>query len=320
MTRLMEAANLMQQVTTAPKSIKASSELGISKSIATRWLTSADFYHVKVDISKLPLMAGEILAASESPQHVIIVDLNKNKVNSSATYTPKITVVCGSSMVKAAKAKGVKELECWVGLRAAKVLKIKLPKVVEATIGFNPSPSSPNGIFRLPTPMLRNRSVSFPDLVDFGAPGSELNNPGQFMSMLNIEEALSMYLDHLKEGLWKPISSQWATVPPSLRNATNEAGLIAKDKGLAAFAPLDFVLWQQKQLEAPIKHKYVKGQKLNASKFAFVGDPEDPSTWLFRADSSPAITASLGELKACRYLSKPAKIATIEELRKRSGL
>lgn len=327
MTRLMEAAQQLQQENAVPKSVKASSDLGISKAIASRWLSSSEFHRVKVDIGKLPLLAGEILASGEAPQHVVIIDLNKNKVNCSATYTPKITVVCGASLVKAAKSKGVNQIECWVGNKAAKALKVKLPKVeanlaMLSKLGFNPSPGGENGIFDLqPTNLMRNKSASFPDSTQFGPPGSELNNPGQFMSMLNIEEALRMYLHSLKEGIWKPVSSQWATVPPSLVDATNEAGLIGKEKGLAAgFAPLDFVYWQMKQLEAPVKHKYADGQRLSASKFAFVGEPDDPSTWLFRADSPVAIQASIGEIKSCKYLSKAAKVASLGELRKRSGL
>jgi len=326
----MEAAQILQRENAVPESVKASSDLGISKTIASRWLSSAEFYYVKVPIAKLPLLAGDIIAGKESPQHTIIVDVNKNKVNSSATYTPKITVVCGAGLVKAAKARGVTKLDCWIGVKAAKALKLKLPKVeanlgTVAKLGYNPSPGSPNGVFNLPTNNMKRGA--FPDATDFGAPGSELNNPGQFMSMLNIEEALAMYLHSLKEGIWKPISSQWAVVPPSLVDATNEAGLIAKDKsalvkaaGVETFAPLDFVYWQQQMLGQPVKHKYVGTQKLTASKFAFVGESDDPSTWLFRADSTSAIQASIGEIKACKYLSKAAKVVTLGELRKRSGL
>lgn len=325
MTRLIEAAQIMQYENTVPKLIKASSDLGISKAIAVRWLSSDVFFNMRIAVDKLPLLAGDILAKSDSPSHVVVVDLNKNKVNRSATYTPKVTVVCGADIVRATKEKGSWFINCWVGSKAAKVLKVEFSKELQAGLdslskmGYNPHPTEPGGIFNLPTTMM-HKSASFPDAVDYGAPGSELNNPGQFMSMLNIEEALSMYLNNLKNGIWKPISSQWAVVPPSLTNATNEAGLIAKDKKLQAFSPLDFVYFQQTILNEPVKHKYVNGQKLSASKFAFVGDYDDPSTWLFRADSVDAIKASVRELQACRYLSSKAKQLTIGELNRRNSL
>lgn len=318
--RLLEAANQLVCEKEVPKSIKASSDLGISKAVASRWLSASEFYHIKVSVDKLPLMAGDILAAGEAPKHVVIVDINKNKVNRSVSYTPKITVVCGADIVRSAKKNKVDTIDCWISAKAAKALKLKLPKLA-AAIGFNPNPNTAGGpalgSFNLPrTTALR----TLPDAVDFGPPGSELNNP-QFHSMLNIEEALSMYLSNLKNGIWKPISSQWAVVPPSLRDATNEAGLIAKDKKLAAsFSPLDFVFWQKAQLDAPVKHKYYEGTRLSASKFAFVGDTDDPSTWLFRADSLPAIQTAIADLKACAYINKKAKQLTLMELKKRSGL
>lgn len=312
MTRLMEAAqNLEQQKKVVQKSFMASGDLGISKPSAARWISSDMFYYVKVAVDKLPLMAGEILASGDAPKHIVVIDINKNKINQSAMYTPKIAVLCGADIVRGAKRQGTTLLDCWVGAKAMKVLKLKI------AAGCNPSPNGPAlGSFNYPSTM-RNTSPNFPDAVDYGPAGSELNNP-QFMSMLNIEEALLMYLGNLKNGIWKPISSQWAIVPPSLRNATNEAGLIAKDKKIQAFAPLDFVLWQQEQLKH--KYKYVGTEKLTASRFAFVGDVDDQSTWLFRADSMDSIKASAIELKACSYLSKPAKIATIAELKKRAGI
>lgn len=312
--RLIEAAKQLELEGETSKSLMASSDLGISKAAAVRWLSSDEFYNMKIAVNKLPLMAGEILAEGDGPRHIVIVDINKNKVNRAASFIPKVTVVCGADLVRIAKKKAEKDIDCWISAKAAKALKLKLPKI-EATLGFNPNPSTAGGpalgSFRLP------RTMNIPTAVNYGAPGSELNNP-QFMSMLNIEEALSMYLGNLKNGIWKPISSQWAVVPPSLTNATNEAGLIAKNKKLQAFSPLDFVYWQQSVLEAPVKHKHIDGQRLTASRFAFVGDTDDPSTWLFRADSKEAIAKSENDLKACAYLSKRAKQLTSFELRKRS--
>lgn len=318
MTRLFEAAKQLEQEKEVQKSIMASSDLGISKALAQRWISSDVFYHMKVAVDKLPLLAGELIAGAEAPKHSVIVDLNKNKINQSATYTPKVTVICGADIVRAAKKKGITTIDCWIGAKAAKALKLKATGLGQ--LGYNPSPNGPAlGSFNLPTTM-KNTSPFFPDFVDYGPAGSELNNP-QFMSMLNIEEALSMYLSNLKNGIWKPVSSQWATIPPSLVNATKEASIIVKEKKLAAsFAPIDFVLWQETQLKAPVKHKYDGNIKLSASKFAFVGDTDDPSTWLFRADSLDAIKASASQLKDCKYLSKQTKMAIIAELKKRSGL
>jgi hypothetical protein len=318
--RLLEAAKQLDCEKEVPKSIMASSDLGISKAVAVRWLSADEFFHMKVDVDKLPLMAGDILASGEAPKHLVIVDINKNKVNRSASYLPKVTVICGADIVRGAKKNKTVSIDCWISAKAAKCLKLKLPKM-QAAIGFNPNPiTAPNGATGGLTFKFMKTGMNFPDAGNYGAPGSELNNP-QFMSMLNIEEALSMYLSNLKNGIWKPISSQWTVVPPSLRDATNEAGLIAKDKKLAAsFVPMDFVLWQKTVLDAPVKHKYVDGVRLSASKFAFVGDVDDPSTWLFRADSLPAIKNALVELKACAYISTKAKALTLLELKKRSGL
>lgn len=326
MTRLIEAAQSLKNNVVVEKSVMASGELGISKSVAVRWLSSNEFYHVEINVDKLPLSTGDMIASADAPKHMIIVDINKNKVNPRASiYVPKVSVVCGGELVRGAKKKGTQLIHCWIGAKAAKALKIKLPKISAnlaqlSKAGFNPHQNGPAlGTVSLPTNAMNNVSMSFPDFRNFGAPGSELNNP-QFMSMLNIEEALDMYLGNLKDGIWKPISSQWTLVPPSLIDATNEAGLIAKDRKLAAstFSPIDFVYWQQHVLNQSIKHKIVNGSKLSASKFAFVGDDEDPSTWLFRADSLPAIRASIDQVKACKYLSKEAKLATLGELKRRS--
>ncbi len=320
MNRIMQAAHNLQQEKAAPTTIMASCDFGMKDSTVQLWLVSDKFFKAIVPISKLPMLAGEILAAGDAPAHTIIVDVNKNKINRSLSYVPKIAVICGSSMIQKAKDKGEVTINCWVGVKAAKALGLTVPKL-EATLGYNPGPTPPNGIFHLPSTAMSNRSVSFPDFTDYGALGSELNNPTQFMSMLNIHEALSMYLNNLKNGIWKPVSSQWATVPLSLKDATNEAGLIAKEKGVFAsvstFSPLDFVKWQKHVLESPVKFKHVGKERLSASKFAFVGDSDDPSTWLFRADSKEAIQASAKEVVRNKQISVAAKKATMAVLKKR---
>lgn len=283
MATSLEAAAM--ELHTAPEqTIKQKNELGLPKSVTQKWLASEEFFKVNVRLSKLPTLYGEIYADGKTSNTQIIIDLNINKVNkASGGYVPKVTIVAGSMLVKNAKQNEVHELSCWVGRRAAKHLGVDISKHLEkiaaaATIavapGFNPSPVHP-----FPSPakggFTQPAGAQFFDARHYGAMGSELNNPGRFNSMSNITEALSMYLSDLKNGKWKPVSSQWATVPAKLVDATNEAGLIAKERGLQAFSPMDFVRWQVHELGAEVKRK----NGLTASKYQEIGDPDDPSTW-----------------------------------------
>lgn len=274
-TPLLTAAS--QLVRVASKTYKSKNELGISKVALDRWITSDEFYHVKVPVDKLPLLYGDLLASAEVDAVAVIVDVNKNRVNKAAHgYVPKVAIVAGAELVRKAKEKDIVSIDCWLGKKAARLMKIHVSKPIDVT-AFAMCPESAPGIAQ---GSISAPSATHGDGINFGPPGNALHHPEwQFMSMQNVQEALSMYISSLKDGSWKPISSQWALVPPSLVNATNEAGIIARERGMQAFAPLDFVFWQKSRLSASVKSKRVNGKELTASKFKKVVDEDDPSTW-----------------------------------------
>jgi hypothetical protein len=360
-------------------------ELGLPKESAN-WIESREFFRLKVPIDKIPLVGGEVFASADNTKKIII-DKNVHKVGSTAKgYTPKVLVLCGSALVASAKEADHFTIDCWVGERALKYMKLdvracaafpgsvadlsqalngllkqgngqkdyayirdiypalgyfvysknnkllkqaystnmvtlKISFTGPATQVYESYVTKPSQLTAGTTPVPNNPSdqhfnsaeggfgtkagLLFSDYRDNGAVGSELNS--NFMSMMNIDEALSMYLDDLKDGVWKPVSSQWATVPPSLVDATNEASLLAKDKGLQSFAPLDFVKWQQKILASSADVKRVGDLLVKRSKFAYVGDPDDPSTWLLACATKETIKASLKQLKDISFIPRTEK-------------
>jgi hypothetical protein len=85
------------------------------------------------------------------------------------------------------------------------------------------------------------------DSTHFGPSNSFLNNP-QMYEDSDVEDALDVYLHQLKEGIWKPVSSQWAPVPQPYIAITNRMKACAQKYKLKSFIPQDFVSWYKYQI------------------------------------------------------------------------
>lgn len=127
------------------------------------------------------------------------------------------------------------------------------------------------------------KDTTFADIiVDYGAPGSEANNP-MYKLMLNVEDALAQYQIEKTDGIHKVIYTPYAAVPPGLINAGREARIAASCAGVAldSFSVMDFLRWQNTKMsiKSSVRTKRVDGKDLPMSAFAKVGDPADISTW-----------------------------------------
>lgn len=142
---------------------------------------------------------------------------------------------------------------------------------------------------------------------NFGAPGSELNNPSIRM-MLNVEEALQQYLAFLKNGFHKPVGLAGLQTPPSLVNAQREVKLAVKAASNVPenFSTMDFLKWQTKMLgkKSVEQFKLDAGATLVASDYAYVGDPRDISTWHLPINSQESVVASMRAAKNCSAVPK----------------
>lgn len=128
--------------------------------------------------------------------------------------------------------------------------------------------------------------------------GSELSQP-ELKTMLNVHEALSIFLTVLKDGMKGPLQQMFqpVTIPTDkfLINACREAEIAAKEAHRKINVH-DFVNWQHNTLTkkgTPTKYG------LAASAYAYIGDRYDISTWHLRADSPEEIKKSIHKVMEC---------------------
>ena len=157
-------------------------------------------------------------------------------------------------------------------------------------------------------PLGMNRGTGITEigtLTNYGAPNSEYANP-PLKTMMNIEEALRVYLAMIADGTHKPLPPMFdpsSTITASrYPNEYREAEIAARSIG-ETISVIDFMRWQNKQLAASAPTKC----GLSASAFAYIGDPKDISTWHYQCNSLEAIEASLDELDSTSYVPKEAK-------------
>lgn len=330
---------IKQQALTKPRIIqfvKASSDLGLTSEERKRWLSSEEFFLMRVPLSRLSLNYGEIFAETEVPKNIVIVDLNKNKIGrTGGGYTPKTVLLAGAEIIRAAKAKEEFFFNCWVGKKSIKALGLtikadhqigsnelagelrkligdKFPKqyayivevypfenymiynldgetykqcykcdTVSRKVSLDGTPCRVFTQYKTATDMASQGvyddhindepdGAGFPsakrvaerrslaDGKDFGAPTSYLNNPNMYDDLLNVEEALDIYLRHIKESIWRPISSQWAPIPEGNQQLATRAKHAAIKAGVKDFSAADFVQWTR-----GVKAAKAKGQKVD---------------------------------------------------------
>lgn len=255
---------------------------------------SARFVYAKVDLTKLPMLAvGD-------PDGPLVIDVNASGLRKTKSgFMPRIIIMSGSEKARVAKKSGSMTCQAWLG---EKIIRHKELKSCAVTDGGSASLSdvllnSPSGDKAIIQEKLLDKPNSAGptlggfttgqtyggfDVRNYGAPGSELNNP-MMKTMLNVEEALAMYQNESAIGVHKVVFSPYAAVPPGLINAGREAKIAAESAGvdLAKFSVMDFLKWQHNKimLKAAQQRKNINGRELEASQFAYVGDVHDISTW-----------------------------------------
>jgi hypothetical protein len=144
--------------------------------------------------------------------------------------------------------------------------------------------------------------------------GSELARP-ELRTMLNVREALSIFLTLLKDGMKGPMQNSFSPVviPTDrfLMNACSEAEIAIKESRRKVNT-LDFVNWQHNTL-SQIKTQTKYG--MLASAYGYVGDPTDISTWHLLANSEKTIRHSLKHVMCCDGVPDKKKVAIREKLK-----
>jgi hypothetical protein len=117
--------------------------------------------------------------------------------------------------------------------------------------------------------------------------------------MLNVREALAIFLNLLKSGMKGPMTHSWSPVMIAtdrfLINACSEAEVAAK-MAHKKIDTLAFVRWQHDTLTQkgpPTKYG------LYASAYAYVGDSKDISTWFLQSDTKDEVKKSLRLVMQC---------------------
>lgn len=303
------------------KFMRAASDLGISAAALERWITSEEFFLMRVPVSRLSIHYGEIFAAKDvSSKGMIVIDVNKRKVGKTGSgFVPKAIVYAGIDHIAKIKKTDTIWANCWVGRDAMKALGLrlkddmaidgelpnKLTKLVRAqypnqfsylveitasSVTFSVDgdkyrqtysatnknalglylTGEPSRLFaQEPAQVVRQGAGAVPghqvgwtqgapnqirlksdDLPDvdgtyFGPKGNTLNNLVLQDDLSNIENTLDQYLYHLRDGSWKPVSSQWATIPLEYAGTASRVKLAASQMGIKNFAVMDFYHWQR---------------------------------------------------------------------------
>lgn len=270
-----------------PSLVKTAQQMSLAAS------ASKEFHLVSIASNLLPALFAKT-ASNEGP---IIVDKNKDKLGRlDCGFVPKLIVVSGIDAFKEMRRERKPTVQVWAGRDILKALKVKphniAPVVAAGPVTKDYVMDRPNqaapalGSFNGP-----NLGM-VPDFTTYGAPGSEANNP-MMKTMLNVEEALRMYVAGVVNGEHKPIMSPMAVVPPHLVNAAKEARIAASEfsKIPFDFSVMDFIHWQNKQLS--VRQSLMTKNNLFASSYAYVGDDADPSTWLLDISTPKKIDVAL---------------------------
>lgn len=175
-----------------------------------------------------------------------------------------------------------------------------------------------HGGYKGPTDMMQP-GIGGVDFVHYGAPNSELNNPGLRL-MDNVEEALGMYLQYVRDGIHEPVGKMGLVAPPLYMNAAAETRIALKahpEVNENNFSTSDFLMWQNKTLriKANAQTKVVNGDRLTSADFAYVGDPQDISTWHLPIASKAQIEQSLRASSTCSAVPKFERDEVRQKLR-----
>lgn len=128
----------------------------------------------------------------------------------------------------------------------------------------------------------------------------------------NILEAVSMYLNYTRQSgaaIRTPMRPSF--YPVNLSPAHKIAAALAK-QGIDVF---DFARWSA---EAQTKHtkKIGTGEDLHHSKFAYVGDKNDPSTWHLPIHDAKHARLALGRVNQTKGIPSSAKAGVLAKIRR----
>jgi len=289
--------------------VKTKSELLIEAASSKH---SSKFVLASVDLTKVPL------CATGDDQGPLVIDINASGLRKTKSgFTPRIIIMSGADKIRAAKKNGAVTCSAWVGTKIIGHKKISIlagevdPKslldkaMLQESLLDRPNNGPTQGEVPATVP-----TVGGFDVRNYGAPGSELNNPALRL-MLNVEEALSMYRTETAKGIHKVTYTPYTPLPMNLVNAGREARIAAMSAGLdlEKFSIMDFLRWQDKKctMRAAEQYKLVGTRELTASEFAYVGDHHDTSTWHCPLDTIAAASESLTALRNNRSVPKEDK-------------
>src|ERR1700761_4186146 len=194
------------------------------------------FDFVRIDVLKVPTLSAGI------DDGELVIDLNVDRLRqTSAGFIPKLVILSGAERLRAAKRMGASSCNAWVGKKVFGKHKIlsseSIPKadIAAASKDIAALTDKQENILmdgrNFAAPALggfNGTNKPFSDMqTDYGAPGSELNNP-MLKLMLNVEDALEMYQTESATGIHKVIYSPYAPIPGILINAAREASIAAK--------------------------------------------------------------------------------------------
>jgi hypothetical protein len=279
------------------------------------------------------------MLAVGDPDGPLVIDINASGLRKTKSgFMPRIIIMSGSN--KAREAKKLAEITChaWVG---EKILIGKREITASITDGGSNnfaevllnSPSGDKAVIQEALLDKPNNGLALGgftngqtfggfDVRNYGAPGSELNNP-MLKLMLNVEEALSMYQTEKAEGVHKVVYTPYAAIPVGLINAAREAKIAASIAGvdLEKFSVMDFLKWQHNKctLKAGQQRKNINGVELKAEAFAYVGDTHDVSTWHSRKDSDINAASALEDKDELRLIPKSERADVIKILTAAAG-
>ena len=195
----------------------------------------------------------------------------------------------------------------------------------QVTACGEPSPTAGNGLNKESMPRVQTgvRYAYAPmrgnnQTTTRGALNSELMTQ-VIRNMSDINEAVDMYLNAVKNGLYKPMKPAFAPVNLS------DTGKISAALMKANIAPLDFVRFSVFALEqaATKKTKSHGGEDVPMSKHAYVGDPKDPSTWHLPIDKPGRVRNALSRINQTHGIpgnKKPGVLNKIRRVAKHEGI
>jgi hypothetical protein len=130
----------------------------------------------------------------------------------------------------------------------------------------------------------------------------------------NMDEAVQMYLDAIKYGLYTPMAPAFSPVQLASQNRLVRS-LASRGIGVVEFCQWS---WQAKERAKTEKTKSVGGTDVPRSKFAYVGDPSDPSTWHLPVDTPGRARNALARINQTHGIPASEKPKVLDRIRRQA--